>query len=91
MSLKNRFTIVNIFMILGCLFAGVDIVYDFATGVQNQNLPIMIILAFVFFVIGVVLRFTFVKCPHCGDNLIGQKSCPYQCPVCGTVATKKPD
>ena len=63
MSLKTRFAIFNVFIILGCLFAGVDIAYDFATGGTNQDLPIMIILAFVCLLIGVILRFTLVKCP----------------------------
>lgn len=89
MSLKTRFLIFNAFMILGALCAAVDIVYDFATGVTNQNLPIMIILAFVFFIAGMVIRFTLVKCPHCGDKLLGQKSVPVKCPVCGTLADKK--
>lgn len=90
MSLKTRFAIFNVFIILGCLFAGVDIAYDFATGVTNQDLPIMIILAFICLLIGVILRFTLVKCPHCGDRLLGQKNAPYKCPVCGTLSTEKP-
>ncbi len=90
MSLKTRFAIFNVFIILGCIFAGIDIAYDFATGVTNQNLPIMIILGFVCLLIAVIIRFTLVKCPHCGDRLLGQKSAPYKCPVCGTLSTEKP-
>lgn len=89
MSLKSRFTIYNIFMVLGTVCAATDILYDFATGIQNKNLPLMIVLAFVFFITGVILRFTFVKCPHCGDKLIGQKTVPAKCPLCGTMADKK--
>ena len=88
MSLKSRFIIVNIFMALGTVCAAADILYDLATGAQNKNLPIMIALAFVFFVIGAVLRFTWVKCPHCGDNLMGHKKVPVTCPVCGTMTDK---
>ena len=88
MSLKTRFTIFNIIMVLGGCCAAVDIVYDFSTGVQNKNLPVMIALAAAFLVIGIIFRFTVVKCPHCGDKLIGQKNVPAKCPVCGTMSDK---
>lgn len=86
MSLKSRFLVFNILMALGTVCAAADIVYDFATGVQNKNLPVMIALAFIFLVVGTVLRFTWVKCPHCGDQLIGHKKVPVKCPVCGTMS-----
>ena len=89
MSLKMRFIVYNVIMALGAICAAADILYDLATGVQNKNLPIMIALAAVCFVVGVTLRFTFVKCPHCGDKLIGHKRVPVKCPVCGTMADKK--
>ena len=88
MSLKTRFLIYTLVMSLGVVCAAADILYDFATGNQNTNLPVMIFLGIAFFVIAMILRFTFVKCPHCGDQLIGHKKAPAKCPVCGTMSDK---
>ncbi len=89
MSLKTRFLIYNIFMVLGTICAVADILQDFAKGIQGINLSPLVILAIGFFLIGLILRFTFVKCPHCGDSLIGHKKVPVKCPVCGTMSDKR--
>ena len=89
MSLKTRFLIYNIIMGLGIVCAAADILFDLMQGAQQITWTPMVILAAVFFVIAMVLRFTFVKCPHCGDNLMGHKKVPVQCPVCGTMSDKK--
>ena len=89
MSLKSRFFIYNVFMVLGAICAAADILSDFAKGIYEFNMTPMVYLAIAFFAVGLVLRFTFVKCPHCGDKLIGHKKVPAQCPVCGTMSDKK--
>ena len=33
--------------------------------------------------IGVLLRFTIVKCPACGDKFMGTQKVPETCPTCG--------
>ena len=47
-------------------------------------LLILLILALVFFVLGIAYRFIMVKCPFCGDHLMGNKKIPQICPGCGS-------
>ena len=85
---KTHLTISNIIMYIGAAFAAIDIIYDLYTGANNENLPIAIILAVIFFIAGIVYRFTMVKCPHCGDRLMGKKDLPDKCPNCGLDINK---
>ena len=90
MSLKTRFLIANILMSIGAVFAAFDILYDVYTGFNNESLPIVIILAFVFMIAGIVFRFTLVKCPFCDSKIVGHKKAPDKCPQCGAPSNEKP-
>ena len=88
---KTNFLISNIIVGIGAACAAVDIiVFDVMIGFQNQNNPLLLILAFVFFFLGMAYRFIFVKCPHCGDKLLGGKKIPDHCPGCGQDLNKLP-
>ena len=80
---KQNQLVANIIMGIGAAFAAVDILFFDLLAGENNNQPVLIILAFVFFVLGFAYRLKFVKCPHCGDGLTGQKKVPDVCPACG--------
>ena len=82
---KIHLLIANIIMGIGAAFAAVEILlFDILAGFQNQNQPILLILALVFFVLGIAYRFIMVTCPFCGDHLMGNKKIPQICPGCGS-------
>ena len=37
--------------------------------------------------VSVVWRLVFIKCPHCGNRLLGARSFPKHCPNCGEKLT----
>ena len=81
---KTNLLISNIIIGIGAACAAVDIiVFDVMMGFTNDNNPLLLIFAFAFFIIGVAYRFIAVKCPHCGDKLLGNKKLPEKCPACG--------
>ena len=41
-------------------------------------------------VAGIVWRFLFIKCPHCGDKLTGSRRIPQCCPNCGKSLDENP-
>ena len=88
---KTNLLISNIIVGIGAACAAVEIiVFDVMMGFQNQNNPLLLILAFAFFILGVAYRFITVKCPHCGDRLMGSKKVPDHCPNCGSDLNKLP-
>lgn len=82
MSIKARYLVFNILMSIGAFFAAIKIIYDYFTPNQDTFLSWMLILAFVFFILGFIFRLTMVKCPFCGNNLTEFKKAPDMCPIC---------
>ena len=88
---KTNLLISNIIVGIGAACAAVEIiVFDVMLGFNNQNNPLLLILAFSFFIAGIAYRFITVKCPHCGDKLMGSKKIPDKCPACGQDLNKLP-
>ena len=88
---KQHLLIANIITFIGAGFAAVEILLsDVMTGFRNQNVPILLIVAIAFFVLGVAYRLIMVKCPHCGSALTGSKKIPANCPACGSDLSKLP-
>lgn len=75
---KQNNTFANGIMIAGVVINTIDFL-------QNPTVFIspVTIIAITLVVIGAVYQALFVRCPHCGDKLKGQKSkLPDRCPAC---------
>ena len=70
-NLKIWFLIVNIFIILG-----------FVVFITNKSEMIQIAGGFGFIIIGGVITFFKVKCPHCGKVIGGIRGWTGYCPFC---------
>lgn len=89
MNIKLRYLIFYILMALGAGFVAVDILFDFAGGAQNQNIPWALGLGFVFIIGAFVFRLIAVRCPFCNCKL-RDPSGPEVCPTCGKSALERP-
>ena len=90
MSIKMRYLIFYILMGLGGAFVAVDILFDFAGGAQNQNLPWALITGLVFIIAAFVFRLVAMKCPFCNCKLRDPNG-PQSCPTCGKSADERPE
>lgn len=67
------------FTILSWLGAIIAVVGYFLDGLLHQILPWV---GLVLVIGSVVMRFTMVRCPHCGHLLTEGKAIPVRCPKC---------
>ena len=79
---KKPYSVVNrhkFFNILSWLGVAIAVIGYFMEGTPKQILP-WVGLSLV--IVAVVLRFTAVRCPHCGHLLVESKKIPERCPKC---------
>lgn len=79
---KKTYSVVmryRLFSALSWIGVVIAVVGYFMDGLPKQILPWI---GLVTVIIAVVLRFTAVRCPHCGHLLTESKKIPAQCPKC---------
>ena len=78
LSPKVHLYIANLLMSIGVIYNLVDMMI---CGISLRLVPTLISIGLV--AIGLVWRYTMVKCPHCGDRFKGiHKNLPDTCPNC---------
>ena len=80
-SVKLRYKLYNILSWQGVILA---VGAYLQGGMLKQILPWI---GFAMVVAAVVIRFTMVRCPHCGHGLTESKTIPDQCPKCNQELT----
>lgn len=49
----------------------------------SMRLPFTMWVALAAIVLSIIWRLIFIRCPHCGDKLLGSRVIPKFCPNCG--------
>lgn len=78
LTLKQHVHLQTGLAIIGVVLALVGRIFT-----EHGKLHFTFYLAIACIVASVVLRFLFIKCPHCGDRLLGSRVLPQYCPNCG--------
>lgn len=87
LSPKTHMYIANILMFTAVVYNLVDMVIN---GLDIKLVPTLI--SIVVMAVGIVWRYTLVKCPHCGDKFKGiHKDLPNRCPNCNGRLDNKPE
>ena len=77
LSPKAHMYIANILMFTAVVYNLVDMVIN---GLDIKLVPTLVSIAVM--AVGIVWRYTLVKCPHCGCKLNESKTIPSKCPNC---------
>ena len=84
---KTHLTIANLLMGAAVVYNLVDMVIN---GLNIKWIPTLISIGVM--AVGIVWRYTLVKCPHCGDKFKGiHNKLPDRCPNCNGRLDKMPE
>ena len=84
---KVHLSIANTLMCAAVVYNMVDMIVN---GLDIKLIPTLI--SIVVMAVGVVWRYTMVKCPHCGDKFKGiHTKLPDRCPLCDGRLDKMPE